>query len=197
MELGLTQTELAERMPGRVQQAEISRIERGYLPWPRPDLIQGLATALSLSSLELIMLSGWMSEEEYQRYRSLRPGAAEKPLAIVGPAGSEDGLMESIDSALAKYFRTLTARDGGMLLETVVAQTPELVVVSQDCPQVRCELLEETLQSNHLPTKVIVVGRRRAAVPRDLRFHYLRAPATPAALGSLLGAMGYRRSLSS
>src|SRR4051794_18068737 len=108
MELGLTQTELAERMPGPAQQADVSRIERGYLPWPRPDLIEGLATALSLSSIELITLSGWMSEEEYQRYRSLRPGSAVKPLAIIGPAGSEDGLAESIDSALATYFRTLS-----------------------------------------------------------------------------------------
>lgn len=31
-ELGLSQTQLAERMRGDVQQADISRIERGHLP---------------------------------------------------------------------------------------------------------------------------------------------------------------------
>jgi transcriptional regulator with XRE-family HTH domain len=191
MELGLTQTELAERMPGRIQQADISRIERGYLPWPRPDLICGLAAALLMSPLELITLSGWMSADEYQRYRSLRAPVTQKPLAILGPAGSDDGLACWSDATLTRHFRTLTALDGGTLLESVVSQSPELVIVSQNCPRVRFDLLEATLQSNRLPTRVIVVGNRRAAVPRDLRFHYLKAPATSAAIELLLGAMGY------
>ncbi|HET9659219.1 MAG TPA: helix-turn-helix transcriptional regulator [Thermomicrobiales bacterium] len=192
LELGLTQTELAERMRGNVQQADISHIEHGHLPWPRPDLIQALAVALSMSPVELILLSGWMSADEYQRYRTLCAPEAEKPLAILGPGDSDDALACWIDSMLTGYFRTLTAFDGGTLLESIVSQSPELVIVSQDCPRMQFDLMEAALQRNRLPTKVIVIGNRRGMVPRDLRFHYLEAPATQAALESLLGAMGYR-----
>jgi transcriptional regulator with XRE-family HTH domain len=182
MELGLTQAELAERMTCDVLQSDISRIERGYLPWPRPDLLYGLAAALSMSPLQLVMSSGWMSEEEYQHYRSLRPLAAEKPLALLGPARSDDGLACSANTALNGRFCTLTAFDGGALLESIV---------SQDCPRVRLKLVETIIQNSRFATNVIVVGHRRATVPRDLRFHYLKAPATSAALESLLGAIGY------
>jgi transcriptional regulator with XRE-family HTH domain len=191
MELGLSQIELAERMKGNVQQADISRIERGYLPWPRLDLIHDLAAALSISPVELIALSGWMTADEYQHYRAERAPHAEKPLVILGPASSNDGLSSSLDGALTGYFRTSTAFDGKALLESIVSQSPELVVVSEDCPQVQFDLLEATLQRNRLPTKVIVIGHQRNRVPRDLRFHYLKAPASQAALESLLGSMGY------
>jgi len=191
MELGLTQAELAERMTCNVLQSDISRIERGYLPWPRPDLLYGLAAALSMSPLQLVMSSGWMSEEEYQHYRSLRPLAAEKPLALLGPARSDDGLACSANTALNGRFCTLTAFDGGALLESIVSRSPELVIVAQDCPRVRLKLVETIIQNSRFATNVIVVGHRRATVPRDLRFHYLKAPATSAALESLLGAIGY------
>lgn len=146
-----------------------------------------------MGPLELITLSGWMSEAEYQHYRAEQTPAAEKPLAILGPGGLDDGLTRSANALLAGRFRTLAAFDGGTLLDTIVAQAPELVIVSQDCPRVELEQVEIALDSGKLSTNIIVVGHRRAAVPRDIRFHYLKAPVTPAAMGSLLGAMGYGR----
>jgi transcriptional regulator with XRE-family HTH domain len=188
LELGLSQVQLAERMGSDIQQADISRIERGYIPWPRPDLLTSLARGLDMGPIELITLSGWMSRDELRHYRSFHAPAIQMPLAILG---SSNESIETISSTLSSHFRTLAAFDGRTLLTTITAHAPDLVVVSDDCPHLRLEELETALDEHLLSSKVIVVGTRRSAVPRDLRFHYLKAPATPSAMGSLLGAMGY------
>lgn len=77
--LGLSQVQLAERMGGSVKQSDISRIERGHLPWPRFDLLRALASGLNLTALELITLSGWMSPSELKAYQQQGVAAAQEP----------------------------------------------------------------------------------------------------------------------
>ncbi len=191
LELGFSQIELAERMACNVQQSDVSRIERGQIPWSRPDLLNALASALIVDPVELITQAGWMTPEELANYRESTGASTELPLAILGAVDTGDDFAMPAASSLMGRFRTLMTFDGPTLVATILSQSPELVVVHQDCPSVDIGQLEATIEENRLATNVIVVGSRRASVPRDLRFHYLKEPATPEALGSLLGAMGY------
>jgi len=192
VELGLSQTELAERMDCGVQQADISRIERGYIPWPRPDLLEALAAALQMHAVELITLGGWMSADECEQFHASNEPHGVKPLAILGVVDIDDDLASSVTGGLPPSFRAMVTFDGDTLLASVVSQSPELVIVHQDCQGFDVDRLEAVILEHQLDTNVIVVGHRRSVVPRDLRFHYLKAPVTIDAIGSMLGAIGYR-----
>jgi transcriptional regulator with XRE-family HTH domain len=63
-DLGLTQEELAARMGGTASQAEISRLERGTIHFPRRSRLDALAVALEVSLGTLLMESGWMTSDE-------------------------------------------------------------------------------------------------------------------------------------
>jgi transcriptional regulator with XRE-family HTH domain len=55
MELGLTQEQLAERMGSAVRQAEVSRLERGQIAFPRRERLDMIAAALEVSPGELLV----------------------------------------------------------------------------------------------------------------------------------------------
>ncbi len=196
IKLGLSQAELAERMGCGIQQSDVSRIERGYIPWPRPDLLQALAAALQMHAIELIPLGGWMSEDECERFYATQEPDDAKPLAILGMVDIDDELAASAAKWLPASFRKMMTFGGNTLLESIVSQAPRLVIVHQDSSGVDIQQLDTAVREHGLETNVIVVGHRRSAVPRDLRFHYLKAPATTEAIGSMLGAIGYRPDLS-
>jgi len=63
-ELGLTQEELAERIGGSASQAEVSRLERGTIVFPRRSRLEGLAAALEVTLGTLLVHSGWMTNDE-------------------------------------------------------------------------------------------------------------------------------------
>lgn len=62
-DLGLTQEQLAERMVSEVRQAEIPRLEHGHVALPRRQRLEDIAQALEVSIGELLIRTGWMTEE--------------------------------------------------------------------------------------------------------------------------------------
>lgn len=187
VELGLSQVQLADRVGGETQQSDISRIERGRLPWPRPQLLQSLAAALDLTVLELITMSGWMTQEEFERYRSAPVARPVRPLVVIGQRdlGDEGPLREvfSLDR-----FRVMTTLDGITLLETIRSTAPAIVVAQQDLPDLDLDQLADAMRGQGLDTGVIVVGQRDA-VPAA--FHVVEAPPTRAAIQAVLIVLGY------
>ena len=67
--LGLSQEQLAERLGDGVRQSEISRLERNRIALPRRGRLEQLALALDVSIGELLMRSGWLSEEHVPWFR--------------------------------------------------------------------------------------------------------------------------------
>lgn len=63
-DLGLTQEEVANRIGGSATQAEISRLERGTISFPRRTRLEGLAAALEVTLGELLLHSGWLTSTE-------------------------------------------------------------------------------------------------------------------------------------
>jgi transcriptional regulator with XRE-family HTH domain len=63
-ELGLTQEELAFRIGGSATQAEISRLERGSIAFPRRSRLESLAAALEVTLGSLLVHSGWLTSDE-------------------------------------------------------------------------------------------------------------------------------------
>jgi transcriptional regulator with XRE-family HTH domain len=63
-DLGLTQEELAARIGGTATQAEISRLERGSVAFPRRSRLEALAVALEVSLGALLVNSGWLESDE-------------------------------------------------------------------------------------------------------------------------------------
>ncbi len=63
VELGLTQEALAERVGDTVRQAEISRLENDKVTLPRRERLEGIAAALDLSIGDLLVATGWLTEE--------------------------------------------------------------------------------------------------------------------------------------
>lgn len=61
--LGLTQDELAERIGGRIGQAEVSRLENDRIALPRRGRMMAIATALEVSLGELLVRTGWMDKD--------------------------------------------------------------------------------------------------------------------------------------
>ncbi len=187
LELGLSQVELAERMGGEIQQSDISRIERGLLPWPRPQLLQSLAAALYMDVLELITRAGWMTPEELERYQGTSLATREKPLVVFGQRdfGDDALIREALSPA---RFRILTTFDGTTLLETVRTNAPAVVIVHQTLPELDLNQLAVAIWEQRLDTGVIVIGHRNTIPPA---FHFVKAPATGAAIQDVLVAIGY------
>jgi hypothetical protein len=187
MELGLSQVQLAERMGGETQQSDISRIERGLLPWPRPQLLESLAAALYMTALELITQSGWMTQEELERYQGTTVPAPEKPLVVFGQHDAgDDALIREVLSP--GRFRVLTTFDGRNLLENVRAAAPAVVIVHQTLPELDLNQLAIAIWEQRLDTAVIVIGHR-STIPAA--FHFVQAPATSATIQAILAAIGY------
>ena len=63
-DIGLTQEELAARIGGTATQAEISRLERGSVAFPRRSRLEALAVALEVSLGALLVNSGWLESDE-------------------------------------------------------------------------------------------------------------------------------------
>ena len=63
-DLGLTQEELAARIGGSATQAEISRLERGAIAFPRRQRLEALAAALEVTLGSLLVHSGWLTSDE-------------------------------------------------------------------------------------------------------------------------------------
>jgi transcriptional regulator with XRE-family HTH domain len=187
LELGLSQVQLAERMGTNSQQADVSRIERGFLPWPRPELLQLLAHALEMPVLELITRSGWMAPEELEHYRSQTAAPAHTPLVVIGRRQYRDEEL-SPDLFSPNRFRFITIFDGVTLIDTIRATAPDLILVHQALPALDLGQLADALGELRLATDVIVIGHRDA-VPSTFRL--VEAPATPAAIRSVLVALGY------
>lgn len=187
VELGLSQVQLAERMGGETQQSDISRIERGLLPWPRPQLLQSLAAALYMTVLELITRSGWMTQEELERYQGTPVATVDKPLVVFGQfeVGDDAPIREALSP---KRYRILTAFDGTTLLETVRATAPAVVIVHQSLPELDLNELALAIWEQRLDTGVIVIGHRNTIPPA---FHFVEAPATSAKIQSILVAIGH------
>lgn len=62
-DLGLTQEQLAERIGGKIRQAEISRLEQDRITLPRRARMIAIAAALEVSLGELLVRTGWMDED--------------------------------------------------------------------------------------------------------------------------------------
>lgn len=185
--LGLSQIQLAERMGRGIQQSDISRIERGHLPWPRPDLLQALASALELSTLELLVLSRWMSEEDLKSYRPTSAGHEDRPLAIVAEADKKSG--ESLMRLLpASRFRLLATTDGETLVAVVRSQHPSLVLLSQRMPGLDLHVLATVIWDRRLATAVLVVGENPEGIPEA--FYFLPERASPNDVENILVAAG-------
>src|ERR1044072_4366075 len=67
LHLGLSQEELAERLGGSVNRAEVSRLERGSVAFPRRRRLEALAAALEVTIGRLLIESRWLSCAEDKR----------------------------------------------------------------------------------------------------------------------------------
>jgi transcriptional regulator with XRE-family HTH domain len=105
MDLGLTQEQLAELVGQNVTQAEISRLERGYVVLPRRDRLDALATALQVSLGMLLIQSGWLSDDE--------------AALVDGPSEVTDGDDIAADEALLIELRNMR-EDLLVMIERIV-----------------------------------------------------------------------------
>jgi transcriptional regulator with XRE-family HTH domain len=191
-ELGLSQTQLAERIGPEMQQTDISRLERGLVSLPRPEFVKQLATALETTVLELFNFAGWLSDEELARYSGTVASAvvplAERPLVAI--AGGEPAATTTlVDLLSAGDFRYLLTFDARTLFEAITAQQPDVVIVCPMRPSVSMADLADVLWTNRLSPTVIIVGRSAPLLPAQ--FYCLDAPVTAEALWSVLHAPGY------
>jgi transcriptional regulator with XRE-family HTH domain len=90
-DLGLTQEELAERVGESVRQSDISRLERDQITLPRRDRLEAIATALEVSTGELLVRTGWM--EEGQR---LGEDLSEATLAFAIPTQAQTRALQNL-----------------------------------------------------------------------------------------------------
>jgi transcriptional regulator with XRE-family HTH domain len=90
MDLGLTQEELAFRIGSSVTQAEISRLERGAIAFPRRRRLEALAAALEVTLGALLIHSGWLTSEEAALVNAPPPPVPSQP----DPATTEAMLAE-------------------------------------------------------------------------------------------------------
>src|SRR6476620_1507501 len=82
-ELGLSQTQLAERTGPEIQQSDISRLERGLVSLPRPEFLKRLAAALDMTVLELLSSAEWLTDEDLARYSGEHVPLSSRPLAVI------------------------------------------------------------------------------------------------------------------
>ena len=62
-DLGLTQTQFAERIEHTMTQADVSRLERDKITLPRRQRLIAIAAALEVTLGELLVRTGWMEED--------------------------------------------------------------------------------------------------------------------------------------
>jgi transcriptional regulator with XRE-family HTH domain len=95
--LGLSQEQLAERLGDGVRQSEISRLERNRIALPRRGRLEQLALALDVSIGELLMRSGWLSEEHV-------------PLVSDGTPADDSSFREDLLNLRAAFRQVATIR---------------------------------------------------------------------------------------
>jgi transcriptional regulator with XRE-family HTH domain len=121
MDLGLTQEELATRIGDTATQAEISRLERGTIAFPRRRRLEALAAALEVTLGMLLVKSGWLASNE-ETLIDERP--LPSPLPLEPPAADAilsemDQLRETLRSAIERIgeveatIRTMAASAEG------------------------------------------------------------------------------------
>lgn len=95
-ELGLTQREVAERMPGSTQASDISRWERGkHRPEPMPQIAEALQTTIA------DLVSGPMAERE-------QPDDADLSDALKDAEGSDAAEIDQVLLRMAALRNELT-----------------------------------------------------------------------------------------
>lgn len=94
-ELGLTQEELAERVGEGVRQSEISRLEHDRVSLPHRDRLDMLATALEVSLGDLLITTGWMTEDHRV---TVEAGAESNDTHLA--AGIDPGSMQRLAEAV-------------------------------------------------------------------------------------------------
>ncbi len=94
-ELGLTQEELAERVGEGVRQSEISRLEHDRVSLPHRDRLDMLATALEVSLGDLLITTGWMTEDHRA---TVEAGAESNDTHLA--AGIDPGSMQRLTEAV-------------------------------------------------------------------------------------------------
>jgi len=187
-ELGLSQTQLAERTGPEIQQSDISRLERGLVSLPRPEFLKRLAAALDTTALELLNSAKWLTDEDLARYSSEHVQPSGRPLAIV--AGRDLAATTAIvDVLTAGAFRYLLTFDARTLVDTVASQSPEVVIVTPMAPAVPLAELADALRSHRLDATVIAIGAEGGTTPAQ--FHRLDMPVSTDALWRILRAAGY------
>jgi transcriptional regulator with XRE-family HTH domain len=107
VELGLTQEELAFRIGGSATQAEISRLERGAIAFPRRQRLDALATALEVTLGSLLIHSGWLSSDEAAELDELSSPPPQ-------PAASATQAMLADIAHLRETLATVLERVGGL-----------------------------------------------------------------------------------
>lgn len=188
IELGLNQTQLAERTGPEIQQSDISRLERGLVSLPRPEFLKRLAAALDTTVLELFSSAEWLTDEDLARYSGDHVPLSSRPLVII--AGRDLAATSAVVDALAAgAFRYLLTFDSRTLLDAVSTQSPEIIIVTPTNPAVQLADLADALWAHRLDATVIAIGVGGAIIPTQ--FYALDMPVTADALWTILHAAGY------
>jgi transcriptional regulator with XRE-family HTH domain len=105
VDLGLTQEELAARIGDTATQAEISRLERGTIAFPRRRRLEALAAALEVTLGMLLVKSGWLTSSEealIDAGPALPPSPQLEPPTADAILAEMDQLREALHSAIER-----------------------------------------------------------------------------------------------
>ena len=186
LELGLSQTEVAERLGAEMQQSDISRIERGRARSPRPQLLMSLARVLDISIVDLMADAGWLRPDERDHYAAVGTGSrpanasfakdaetqqADPALPLVIVADREVMSAEALVGLLTEHaLQTAVAFEGSTLLELVATRHPVAVVVEHPLPSLDLADLAAAIWQQRLDTVIIVTGIQAPELPPDAYF---------------------------
>ena len=113
-QLGITQEELAERVGEGVRQSEISRLEHDRVTLPHRDRLDMLAAALEVSLGDLLITTGWMTEDHRATVEAGAESNGSPPVAGIDP-GSMDRLAEAVE--MLSEVKEMVSQTGDLLAE--------------------------------------------------------------------------------
>jgi len=107
-ELRLSQQEFAERVGGNMTQSDVSQLERGRVKLPRKGRLDAIASALGLSSGELLARSGWTDAGAYIRAAESPDDADDTARVVRLMGGMTDAQRRSVYNFTRYIARTKT-----------------------------------------------------------------------------------------